>query len=343
MNIKQEITDIILKHDFVIVPGVGAFLSSYSKPHFNQFGNIVESVRTLEFEPYIKKDFENKLFNLLSHRINIPHNYLLIEYSDFLEKIYKEIGSTGKYDWDGLGSFFMNAHKELEYYPESQKSKEITFEVPKATASSVQESFFSSAPISEKIETETTPILEPESVKITKELSNEKKTERIVKAPEVMLYTIPIILLLGCLIYAMSVNTSKKAEKPNLMAEVDSLYKIQETYALDADSITNNSPNIENLQLNTVTKDNNNAVETFKTDPKNNYPGGKIIKIGAYRNRENSDMMANYLAENGLPIKVRLNDGIYRIFVVSYSEEQTESFTQKIQDLTNEHPNITSK
>ncbi len=340
MNTKQEIVKIINSYDFIIIPGLGAFQGMYSKPYFNAVGDIVPAQRKLQFEPIIKKDIDNKLFQLLVERIDIPKNLILIEYSDFIDKLNLELNNTGKYDFEGLGSFFKLSDGTISFYgeqSEEKKSKAIISEpiineiiparLPEPILNLVEKTV--PAPIFEEVESD-----------------NHKSKQEFIKSMEttkpfkVLLYMIPFFLLLAGLSYAVFFKSNEKTEqKPSMMAEIDSLSKLQDelnmepvykadppiqesTYSVDRSTPEISSPIVEEK---VAPVPNNEEIKDRSR--------GKIIPIGVFSSRETADNVVSKFAENGVPARTKAYKGKFKVFVVSYSDSQSDEFKQKIQDL----------
>jgi CCDC81-like prokaryotic HU domain 1 len=340
LNIKQEIVKIIHEYDFIVVPGLGAFMGEYSKPYFNAIGDIIAGHRSIHFEPIIKKDIDNKLFNILVEKISIPQNYVLIEYSDFLEKLSFELKSTGKYDWEGLGSFFQHADGTIDYF--ADKSKHTSFQEISNHKETVQ--------IDEAAKVNETKVtfFEQENIKtepISDDLDNHNSKAEFIKSMEttkpfkVLLYMVPFFLLLAGLSWAVFFKPNEKKDvKQSMMAEIDSLSKLQED--IEMEPVYKSDPPI---QESTYSIDRSEDVNKFQTEPKKSNKKdyeqikdrahGKIIPIGVFTSRETADNVVTKFAESGVPVRTKAYKGKFKVFVVSYSDTQTEEFKQKIQEL----------
>ena len=123
--------------------------------------------------------------------------------------------------------------------------------------------------------------------------------------------------------------SQNKVEKKSMVDEIDSLSMIQQQTMTD----TSAEPRI-------VADEKENQEKSGIKEPKNGNQSNKehIISIGVFKNKENVDNLASYLAENGLPVRVRNNGGNIKIFIVANSEEQALEFVEKIEQLTGEKP-----
>jgi cell division septation protein DedD len=312
LNIQQEIQALVHEHDFLVLPSIGAFISEYSKPYFDNEGSIVLPEKTISFNHLIDRDVENKLFHIISRNKNISVENVQSEYYSFLVKFRSEIVLNQKFTWEDLGTFYKNDKQELVFYPQ-KKPKYI----PEPAAIEKTEVLQHAV---EKIHTD-----EPES----KSEFIKRGRSNYVKA---LLYAIPLILISTTLAYTIFIKPSKnKSEKKNLVEEIDSLSNVEEpqtseTPKREARVETKSNENKSNRKEEDNKEDNSN-----KTSGKNH-----IVGIGIFKVKDNVDNLAAYLAENGIPAKVRKSGNRYRLFVTASSPEQANEFVQKIEQLTGE-------
>jgi hypothetical protein len=317
LNIQQEIQAIVQEHDFLVLPSIGAFISEYSKPYFDNEGGVVLPEKTISFNHLIDRDVENKLFHIISRNKNISVDNVQSEYYSFLVKYRSEIVLNQKFTWEDLGTFCKNDKQELVFYP--QKNQKYILEPAAIDKAEVLEHAL------EKIESD-----EPESKSefIKRGRSNYAKA---------LLYAIPLILISTTLAYTIFIKPSKnKSEKRNLVEEIDSLSNVQE--AILEEPQTSETPKRE-ARVETKSNENKaNREEEGNKEDNSNQTSGKnhIVGIGIFKVKDNVDNLAAYLAENGIPAKVRKSGNRYRLFVTASSPEQANEFVQKIEQLTGE-------
>ena len=85
-----------------------------------------------------------------------------------------------------------------------------------------------------------------------------------------------------------------------------------------------------------VNKSEKNKNSERKEEIRDSSRKSHIVGIGIFKVKENVDNLAAYLAENGIPARVRRSGGKYRLFVTASSEEQANEFVRKIEQLTGE-------
>ncbi|MDP1814365.1 MAG: SPOR domain-containing protein [Leadbetterella sp.] len=312
-NIQREIVNIVLEQDFVVLPGIGAFLTEYSKPFFDKDGEIVLPEKKIAFNHIIDRDLDNKLLGLISMKVNLPKELLKTDYNEFLNKFRSDIVLHQKFEIENLGLFFKNENHELEFYQEKSKQSQKV-----DSTKSEEVSIKAIKPISAK----------PVEVLENEDSANPTRTKSYLK---VLLYLVPVFLITTTLAYTIFIKPLKnKSEKKNMVEEIDSLTELQSEVFNDS-----------NLQVDKVEKRNSDNRSERKASIKNQSPrdsssNSHIVGIGIFKVKENVDNLAAYLAENGIPARVRKSGDRYKLFVMANSEEQAIEFVRKIEQLTGE-------
>lgn len=332
MDIQREILTVIKKQDFIILPGIGAFIFEYSKPYYNELNQLIGSKKSIRFENVITKDPDNKLTKALSESLSIPDNFAELEYQDFLRNFKKEIILKNKFDWGGFGMFFKSSNGTIEFYPEknSIEEKKIIASTP---AKPVVESVFVAPP--------TTPPVLPQKVKVRQEkinhpviLKNTKNSSWL----KLTLFLLPLALLSYGLVNNFLKNSPSKSTEQTLVEEIDSLENVDKNFPK-----INDSENVLKSETKVTTKPKDKSAEVSGSNETPNHSsqeksGNYIINIGIFKVRENVDNLATYLAENGIPAKVRPSGSKYRVYVTAENEQQAKEFVDKIEQLTGERP-----
>ncbi|MGL4632576.1 MAG: SPOR domain-containing protein [Leadbetterella sp.] len=375
MNIKLEISKILQECDFLVIPGFGAFKADRTMPYFTSNGDIVQSERKITFESVIKKDFSNKLFTLLLDRIPIPSNYLQIELQDFLDKIQNQLRITGKYDWEGIGSFFSKSNGEIDFYPEIQK-------VPANTYSSVSNAFVSR--IEEpKLNVTYTSLSQETAIQTPTSIFSEPNPENTLpkentKTIKSMYFLFPVLFLLGGLVYNfVKDSASDPIEKSSLLSSTDSSKKtisqIPDTSIIDPQSyqpteIEKNSlkiDRIENEQVKDLEKEetgereensNDNSLdnsqqntwkksqEELANNSSRNDSKRIEVTIGKFEVKENANKLADNLAKKlGIYTKIKPENNYFRVYSVANNDEEVSVLVKKIKDYTGEKPFYVNK
>jgi cell division septation protein DedD len=318
-SIQYDIQHLIQEQDFLVLPGIGSFLAGYSKPYFDDNGDIVMPKKYLEFNQLIDRDEDNKLFELLSKKISRPVELVKASYYDFLNHFRSTLVLNNKFEWENLGTFYRNENQEILFYSERKIEKDSIHQENRNTAAS-------SFTINEITEIDN----QDDNVDYDSEYSGSKPKNYL----RSLLYLIPLFIIITTLAYTVFIKpNNKKTEKQNMVEDIDSLATIQKIL------YSNSNPSLEETEL--------SSKKDFNRSEKNSNPESKeelidstrkshIVGIGVFKVKENVDNLAEYLAENGIPAKVRRAGGKYKLFVTASSEEQANEFVKKIEQLTGE-------
>ncbi|MCP9765009.1 HU domain-containing protein [Lacihabitans soyangensis] len=319
-SIQHDIHHFIQEQDFLVLPGIGSFLADYSKPYFDKTGEIILPTRSLVFNHLIDRDVDDKLFGLLSKNLNLPIELVKSNYYKFLNHFRSSLVLNNKFEWESLGTFYKNENQEIVFYPERRPENLVeVVENPKAVVSNLVEKEFNNSYVKEEFEAEP------------KEFLSSKPKNYL----KLLLYLVPLFIITSTLAYTIFIKPlNKKSEKKNMVEEIDSLSNLQKEILSDSDVA------LEDERV--ISKKDNERTETKKkserseNDRQDSSRKSHIVGIGIFKVKENVDNLAAYLAENGIPARVRRFGGKYKLFVTASSEEQADEFVKKIEQLTGE-------
>ncbi|MDE5791863.1 MAG: hypothetical protein K2H96_11635 [Muribaculaceae bacterium] len=89
-NISRHIEYLLLRHDCVILPGIGAFINIYQAPYFDDAsGKILPPSREIRFNPALRSD-DGMLANSIARKMAVPYR----EGSEILSKAVADFGQT---------------------------------------------------------------------------------------------------------------------------------------------------------------------------------------------------------------------------------------------------------
>jgi hypothetical protein len=308
LNLKTEIITLILKEDFIILPGIGAFESKYSKPYFDENQELVLPKKTFEFINILNQDFDEKLFNKLNLNTSIPINLIKIEYNNFLTNFKKELKEFGKFEWENFGVFFRDQNQEISFLADTLISKSTLVNL---NDEKPEERF------------SLEPKLEIEEV----EGDENRKVGNKLNLYHKLLYILPLVLLFSGLLYLIFF---KKSE--NIVLKESPVLDVGNFENTIDKELENNGPKDSKPKQK---QEENKNEQSSKLEVQKSY---KKLSIGVFRVKENVDNLTTYLAENGIPVKVRKDKNLYTVFVVASSDAQAIEFSDKIEQLTGEKP-----
>lgn len=98
-----EIREYILSHDFVMLPGIGAFVAEYSRPYFSESGDIVPGERTVRFNPLLRNDSDVSILQDFQEELGLSTEDIQEKYFSFLDHVNGQLATYGRYHWDDFG------------------------------------------------------------------------------------------------------------------------------------------------------------------------------------------------------------------------------------------------
>ena len=116
-NLSLHIEYLLLRHDCVIVPGIGAFINIYQAPSFDTAtGRILPPSREIRFNSALRSD-DGMLANSIARKLGIPYR----EGSEILAKIVDELGHTLLKEQEAtigrLGIIRRETEGNIRFYP----------------------------------------------------------------------------------------------------------------------------------------------------------------------------------------------------------------------------------
>ena len=112
-DLSKHIEYLLLDHECVIYPELGAFITNYISSKWSKEENLfLPPYRFVWFNPQIKED-DNMFISTLALRYNISHADATLLCTEYLEEIYQELEENGNVDIGSIGTFI----KESEDSP----------------------------------------------------------------------------------------------------------------------------------------------------------------------------------------------------------------------------------
>lgn len=112
-DLSKHIEYLLLDHECVVYPELGAFITSYISSKWSKEENLfLPPYRSVWFNPQLKED-DNLFISTLAHRYNISRADAILLCTEYLEEIYQELEENGTADIGSIGTFI----KESEEAP----------------------------------------------------------------------------------------------------------------------------------------------------------------------------------------------------------------------------------
>lgn len=227
MDIAAHISRLVLEHECVIIPGLGAFLTNYHAAQINESHHQIRPAsRSLVFNSQLNTN-DGLLANHLAQRLNIPYKTALQVLNVFVSYCQRDLAEGKQIAFGDLGILDMNSHFKLEFHPNTSINyNEDAFGL-KAIALKRMErkpDFSLQAPLQKTV-------IKPRNTKVIK--LNAQTLQRIAAV------LIPIAVLISAVFYL-----------PSLMQQSSNLQQTSVLSFLDSSQKNESSENREPAQMN---------------------------------------------------------------------------------------------
>lgn len=312
MNIQSEIRDYILSHDFVMLPGIGAFVAEYSKPYFDLNGDIVPAERKIRFNPLLRNDSDVEILQVFKDRMNISDGEVQQQYFAFLDTVNSQIAAFNRYYWEGLGILLREgpdqAFQFLPFQPSAEKTlpseEDETPARPREVAPERQRR--EEQTVSEE---EFTPREEPE----------EEESGGSNKALKYLVFALPLALLTAALVYMVFF-------KPSLRENV----KQKEGLLWNEPELSGEEVTVDTLYIEPAPQTADTAVEAPAEE--------HVIRVGIYKREKDAGKIAAFLATKGYAAKIRPHGPLFKVYLVADTEEQAMRYIKEVERLIDDTP-----
>lgn len=120
--ITRCISELLINHDCVIIPGFGGLIAQSVGASFNSEKKaILPPSRRLLFNNQLVIN-DGLLVNCISRYENISYAEASLQVMKWTEEIRNAVNSGDRYIMEGIGSFYLNHEKKLQFTPDSQRN-----------------------------------------------------------------------------------------------------------------------------------------------------------------------------------------------------------------------------
>jgi hypothetical protein len=124
-----EIREYIRSHDFVMLPGIGAFVAEYSRPYFSDSGDIIPGERSVRFNPLLRNDSDVSILKDFQEELGMSAEEVQDKYFSFLDHVNGQLATYSRYHWDNFG-LLVQEGGELKFVPFTTAVTVVKNEVP---------------------------------------------------------------------------------------------------------------------------------------------------------------------------------------------------------------------
>ncbi len=310
MNIQSEIRAYILSHDFVMLPGIGAFVAEYSQPYFDENGEIVPSERKLRFNPLLRNDSDVDILQVFKERMHISDEEVQEQYFNFLDTVNEQLGTFNRYYWEDFGILLSEGPGSvLQFLP--FRPSENTGELPTGAAALSE----MAAPREENPGTEafTGAEVASDSEEIYEEEYEEERGGN--KAMKYLVFALPLALLTAALVYMVFF---KPSQRNNVKEDGASWHEAD----LNGEEVT-----IDTLYI-----------EPAPAEAAVPAPEEHVVRIGIYKWSKDADKIVAFLASKGYEGKIRPHGPLFKVYLVAETEDQALRYIKEVERLIDDTP-----
>jgi hypothetical protein len=316
INFDKHLKDLLYKEDFLIIPGMGAFIAKFSQAKLSETGDIIEPVKSFDFNTLIDTDDSNKFMNYILGKENLPKSDIDIQLKNYLFQIKTDLSTNKKVVLADLCSLQRTEAGNLN----GQFISELNFYTkPGFQAVKTQEL--------EEVYNAPVPILENPA----KELSNDEiytsdfEEEEGTNWLKYLLYILPLLLVFGALYYVVLYKPFEKKElvKPEKV-------ELSEVISGDTTIILNLEETVDSAQNEAIIEEIHAGLKDQNSD-NNKFE----VSAGLFKSRENAEILLKKMKDAGFSnTEIKVVNGMRRVLISVNGMEAAEAMSKRIEQFT---------
>jgi hypothetical protein len=324
MDIAAHIGELVMEHECVIIPGLGAFLSNYSKAEIKakQY-QIYPPKSHLVFNAQLKTN-DGLLAHYLAERMGVTYKTSLALLDVFTSYCYRDLSQGKQIAFGDLGVLDLNEFGKLEFFPNDKLNFYAdAFGLAPLPLKALERKpdFSLEAPI-EKSTIKVSP---------TRVVSINRSALRKIAA-----ILIPLAVFVAAIFYLPDRIQHKEIQETSVFSIFTSLFKSENPIPNDS----NLNATVENAEINAPAKEESNGAkpelstekvksEFIVVEPKTQIRGNFHIICGSFLEKERAQHFINQLKADGFSAYVvgQSPSGTYRVSLEAFDTEK-EAATQ---------------
>lgn len=372
INFEKHIKECLYEYDFFIVPGIGAFIASFSSASLTDDGQLIEPEKTFDFNHLLTEDAENKFISYVQSKENISKSEVAHQLKDFVFRLKTSLNSNTKQviaQWisfrrDSEGQLIGNVDPKANFYrrpdfddPFIQNSSESKASVIESTippVTDITEPEIDETPELEPVESvdheeesveieeaseEESDQLEPDNEEAYEELTYEYEEQEGRSYGRLFMYLIPILLIAAALYYVLLKKPFNKtgAEISSNQEEVIPKDTLSEAMESEMDSMVAGENDLSTESVEPVEQQQKESTSQFvgtKRSESRKYPFE--VAAGLFKSKTNADKLLEKMNKAGFNAEIRLVSGMRRVYVGVNTKEEAEALSKKIEEFTGE-------
>jgi len=318
MDIAKQIEKLVLKHECVIIPGLGAFITNYFPAEIiPQQLSIQPPARKLVFNSLLNTN-DGLLAHYLSQRMNVSYKTSLQLLELFVIYCQRDLAEGKQIAFGNLGILDRNNHNKLEFYPNTNVNySEDAFGLKPLTLKQIQRK-----PDYNLLSPVWKAEIRPSNTKV---LTLNRLALRKIAA-----VLIPLAILVSAVFFVPSLIENQNLQQTSVFSFLDSL----KLNIFSQNDINDNTLEVENEELQTsadaileteeVQEESTDikasefiVKEQFVEIPNGNYH----IICGSFFEKNRADNLVNQLKAEGFPAYIagQSFSGTYRVSIQSFA------------------------
>ncbi|MBN1650968.1 MAG: SPOR domain-containing protein [Bacteroidales bacterium] len=323
MDIAAHISRLVLEHECVIIPGLGAFLTNYHAAQINESQHQIKPAsRSLVFNSQLNTN-DGLLANHLAQRLNISYKTALQVLNVFVSYCRRDLAEGKQIAFGELGILEMNSHFKLEFHPNTTINyNEDAFGLKAIALKRIvrKPDFSLQAPLQKTV-------VKPKTTRVIK-----LNTQTLQKIAAVL---IPIAVLIGAVFYLPYLTQQgANLQQTSVLSFLDSSQTNKSSENSKPDQIFDNESVEESAPV--LDLEAKNELDSKAAEPANT--NGFIVKesaieqpkgqyhiiCGSFIEKERAEALVGRLRAEGFDAFVagQSNMGTYRVSMQSFNNAQ---------------------
>lgn len=330
ISILQHIQYLVLHHDCVVIPGLGAFVARYVGATFSEdCSSIIAPHRELGFNALLSHD-DGILIGSVTRRERVSYECARSAVEREVELINRRLRHEGSLMLDRIGTLTLNEHGAIEFSPATESP---IFAQPFAGLTSI-----SLQQIVTSEQNDTVDDVQPLILHVDTHSENKKRIRR--RALSAIKYAASVVIAFGLGITMLTPISPDKVDKASLSAPIESS-KTQELSAADK---------YANCEINLYIPDEKEATATV---PMKTAPDGTVIIsndtysapryyviVASTTSLKEARRYVKIHSTEKYPLQILPGKGRYRVFVASGNDfDEMSSFRKKDKQFAAANPN----
>ncbi|MCC6383607.1 MAG: SPOR domain-containing protein [Bacteroidia bacterium] len=119
---SRFLSELLLKHDCVIIPGLGGFVANPEESYFDNSRKMLHPPsRTIAFNANLKLN-DGLLADYISRKENISYAESCRAIMQWVEKVISDVTAGNRFRVEQIGSFYLNHEKVLQFSPDRSQN-----------------------------------------------------------------------------------------------------------------------------------------------------------------------------------------------------------------------------